>query len=67
MQGKTVGTVLLVLGVALAVVSVLADTLGLGGAPGFGYKQIAGLAAGVVIAAVGLSRLRRERGGLGTG
>ncbi len=54
------GTVLLVVGVLLALVSVLADTLGLGSNPGFGLWQAGGLAVGVAVAALGMVRLRRE-------
>jgi hypothetical protein len=49
---------LLALGVLLVLVSAAADRLGLGGAPGFGWKQLAGLAVGVLIAAVGMVKLR---------
>ncbi len=36
----------------------LSHTIGVGAAPGFGWKQITGIIAGVVLAAVGASRLR---------
>jgi hypothetical protein len=58
MSKKTVAVVLLVAGVLLFLVSVAADSLGIGGNPGFGNKQLAGVVVGVVIAAVGLVRLR---------
>ncbi len=48
----------LVLGILLALVSLFADPLGLGAKPGFGWKQTLGLAAGVVLAALGLWRRR---------
>jgi hypothetical protein len=50
--------VILVVGVLLALVSLLADALGIGGEPGFGYKQGAGLLVGVVLVAIGLWRIR---------
>jgi hypothetical protein len=48
--------VMMVIGVILALVSVFADALGVGGEPGFGYKQGAGLVIGVVLAAIGFRR-----------
>lgn len=58
MNQKTLGVGLLVVGVILFLVSAAADTLGIGGAPGFGWKQITGVIIGVVLAAVGMTRLR---------
>jgi hypothetical protein len=58
MNEKTLGTGLLVIGVLLFLVSAAADTIGVGGAPGFGWKQITGVVVGIAIAAVGISRLR---------
>ena len=50
--------VILVVGVLLALVSLFADVLGVGGEPGFGRKQTAGLVVGVVLVAIGLWRRR---------
>jgi hypothetical protein len=50
---KTIGTVLLVVGVILLIVALAADAFGIGGASGFGYKQIIGAVAGVIAAVVG--------------
>jgi len=50
--------VVLLVGVLLALVSVFADALGIGGEPGFGYKQAAGLVVGLVLVAVSLWRWR---------
>ena len=50
--------VMVVVGVLLALVSVFADALGVGGEPGFGYKQAAGLVVGVALAVVGFRRRR---------
>jgi membrane associated rhomboid family serine protease len=50
--------VMLVVGVLLALVSIFADALGVGGEPGFGYKQAAGLVVGVVLAVIGFRRRR---------
>lgn len=48
----------LVVGVLLFLVSAGADTLGIGGAPGFGWKQLTGFAVGVLLAAIGMIGLR---------
>ena len=45
-------------GVVLAIVSLLADPLGIGGEPRFGWKQWLGLIAGVVAAVVGAWQYR---------
>lgn len=50
---------LLVIGVLLFLVSLTADTTGLGEGMGVGWKQITGAVIGVVIAAIGIVRLRR--------
>ena len=52
------GLIVLVIGALLALVSLFADALGIGGEPGFGYKQAAGVLIGVVVAAIGLWRVR---------
>jgi hypothetical protein len=57
MSKKAVGTVLLLLGVLLVIISVLADSIGIG-VPGFGWKQFVGLVVGVVLAATGIVSLR---------
>jgi hypothetical protein len=55
MEGKKIaGIILLVLGIIILVVSLVADFVGIGGSPVFGYKQIIGVIAGVIAAAVGL-------------
>jgi len=55
---KKVGVILLVLGVVVLLVSLFADPLGLGDAPGFGPNQIYGTIGGVVAAVVGWSLTR---------
>ena len=52
------GLVMLVVGVLFALVSIFADALGIGGEPGFGYKQAAGLVFGVALAVIGFRRRR---------
>ena len=54
--------VLGVVGVVLALVSLLADPIGLGGEPRFGWKQWLGLIAGIVIAIVGARQYRAKAG-----
>jgi hypothetical protein len=51
---------LLVAGVLLFLVSLTADTIGIGEGTGVGWKQITGAVIGVVMAAIGMVRLRRE-------
>jgi asparagine N-glycosylation enzyme membrane subunit Stt3 len=45
---KTISIALLVVGVILLIGSLTADSMGIGGSPGFGYKQIIGAVAGVI-------------------
>jgi hypothetical protein len=61
MSKKTVAMVLLVVGVLLFLISAAADSLGIGGYPGIGMKQVAGIVVGVVLAAIGMVRLRAGR------
>jgi hypothetical protein len=61
MDKKTMGIVFLILGVLLFLVSLTADSLGIGGAPGVGWKQITGAVVGVAVAAAGMV-LRRAKG-----
>jgi drug/metabolite transporter (DMT)-like permease len=55
-----VGVLLAVLGIALVVISALADQLDLG-PHGFGWKQISGVIAGVVLALAGVGFALRSR------
>jgi hypothetical protein len=61
MSKKTVAVALLVVGVLLFLVAAAADPLGIGGYPGIGMKQLAGIVVGVVLAAIGIVRLRATR------
>ncbi len=61
MSRKTIGVVLLVVGVLIFLVCAAADPLGIGGAPGIGWKQMLGMVVGVAIAASGVVRLRSDR------
>ena len=52
---KPVGTTALVVGVLAVLLALLADELGLGGHPGFNWKQGILLAAGVAVGLFGLA------------
>jgi hypothetical protein len=49
---------ILVVGVLLALLSLFADSLGVGDKPGFGWKQTGGLVIGLALVAFGLWRRR---------
>ena len=51
---KAANILVLIIGVGLFAVSLLADAIGLGGEPGFGYQQMMAAVAGIVILAIGL-------------
>jgi hypothetical protein len=57
MDAKALNIVLLVVGIVLIVVFAGADVIGVGSAPGFGWKQITGTVIGAVLCAVGAVRL----------
>jgi hypothetical protein len=59
MSKKAQGVVLLVVGVLLFLVSLAADPLGVGAAPGLGWKQIVGAVVGVVLAGAGMTLQRK--------
>jgi hypothetical protein len=60
MNNKQLGIALLVIGVIILLLSLLANSIGIGGAPGFGYKQIAGTVVGAIIAIVGYVLFSRK-------
>jgi hypothetical protein len=53
MSQKNLGYILIVVGVVILLVSVFADTLGIGSSASFGWKQIAGTVIGVLVALAG--------------
>jgi hypothetical protein len=53
MSQKTIGVILIVVGVVLLVVSLAADQLGIGAGGGIGGKQLAGAAVGIIVAVAG--------------
>ena len=53
-RNRSVAVGLLVTGIVILLGSALADVLGIGGAPNvLGYRQLAGIAVGAVVAVVG--------------
>jgi len=50
---------MLVVGVLLFLISLTADSLGIGEGTGVGWKQITGAIAGVVVSAISIMQLRR--------
>ena len=50
------GWAILGAGIVVSLVSLFADPLGLGGEPGFGYKQGVGVLLGLILVVVGLRR-----------
>jgi hypothetical protein len=51
---KTLGIICLIVGIIGLILSLIADPVGIGGSPGFGWKQIAGVIVGVILGIVGL-------------
>ena len=62
MNQRTRNLTLLGIGVVLLALGALADTLGIGSHPGFGWKQQLAAVAGAVTALVGLVGMVRDRG-----
>lgn len=55
MEGKkTGGVVLLVVGIVILVLALIADPIGIGGSPEFGWIQIVGAIVGAIMTVVGL-------------
>lgn len=60
MQTPTFAWIVMVVGVLVVIIAALADRLGLGRSPGFGWRQTLGVVIGVVVLLVGFY-LRRRR------
>jgi hypothetical protein len=45
---------IIVLGVVVLVISLAADSLGIGGAPGIGWKQLTGVTVGLIVMIYGV-------------
>ncbi len=54
MDKKTLSNAVLVLGIVILAVSLFADSLGIGGNPGFGHYQSIGFVVGGAVTGVGL-------------
>ena len=55
MGKKSLGNALLIVGILIALVSLLADIIGIGDSPSFGRNQIMGLIVGAIISYVGFN------------
>ncbi len=53
MTKRNAGLIMLIVGIIFVLAALTADLTGLGGQPGFGWKQIAGAGLGVIVAVVG--------------
>ncbi len=60
MSQKTLGMILIAVGLIVLIVAGFADSLGIGVGRGFGWKQIVGSVAGVLVALVGFWLTRRK-------
>lgn len=60
-SGKLIGLPAVAGGLVVLVVCLFADSFGLGGEPGFGWKQITGSMVGAVVTLVGLMILIKKR------
>jgi hypothetical protein len=60
MSKRTIGMGLVALGVILLIVSLAADSIGIGTGTGIGWKQIAGAVVGAIIAVYGFWSLRSQ-------
>lgn len=58
MTQKQSALLIVVVGVFLVLLSLFADAIGVGGQPGFGWKQTVGLLIGVALVGFGLWRRR---------
>ena len=61
MNNKTIGIIVIIVGVLLAAVSLLADVLGLGGDPNaVGWKQFLGAGVGILVVIIGVWFVNRK-------
>jgi hypothetical protein len=58
---KSIGTLLLVVGIIALILFAIADIIGIGQNPSFGRAQIVGVIIGAVVAVVGLFLLRKKQ------
>ena len=60
MAKKSLGYLLVVVGVVIAVVSLIADYVGIGSRPGLGWQQLLGTAIGIILLLVGIWMTMRK-------
>jgi len=61
MSKKSLGLLVVIVGILLLLVSLIADYVGIGRSPGVGWIQIVGAVVGVLLAVVGGFLLRSEQ------
>ncbi len=60
MKGRTLGIVLVVVGLILLALGLGADAIGIGEGTGIGWKQVSAAVLGAIIAFIGALQLRRS-------
>lgn len=58
---RIVGIIVFVIGILVLILSLLADLIGVGGAVGYGTRQIVGTIIGAIMAVAGLFLLLRKK------
>jgi len=61
MQSPALAKTLLIVGILIVLIAALADPLGLGRSPGFGWKQTLGVIVGALVIVAGLYLRRRAK------
>jgi len=61
MQSPALAKTLLIVGILIVLIAALADPLGLGQSPGFGWKQTLGVIVGALVIVAGLYLRRRAK------
>ena len=61
MQSPALAKTLMIVGILIALVAALADPLGLGRSPGFGWRQTLGVVVGALVVAGGVYLWRRGK------
>ena len=64
---KIIGTIILIVGIVLLIISAMADIIGIGGNPTFGYLQITGVVAGAIVAIAGFVLLLKKQNPVSNG
>ena len=54
MSNRTMAYLIIVLGAVVLIISLAADSLGIGGAPGIGWKQLTGAGVGLIVMIYGI-------------